>query len=230
MVSSPNSGFPPAAPATSRCGAGAGDAVFTILAGSLYPIALLDHAWQLKLGGALINASPYPLLALGLIHAAFALKPGDPLMPGRCRWVRRLAEIRSASASIIEGLKNSLTSPQGPSLTAADRQLPLQLLRGRVNAMLDQASGQTNRARTTAIENKPSPCCRRSRDRHRLPGPAARLLGPGPAAKMRAVAAAGAGDQPAEAALARWFYHRGRGRARERSGAAYIREMAVEDD
>ncbi|MFN7900789.1 MAG: hypothetical protein ACK5N0_14225, partial [Synechococcaceae cyanobacterium] len=33
----------------------------SILAGSLFPIQLLNSAWQLKVGAALINASPFPL-------------------------------------------------------------------------------------------------------------------------------------------------------------------------
>lgn len=37
-----------------------------LLSGSLLPIRLLDPAWQLRLGAALINSSPLPLIRYGL--------------------------------------------------------------------------------------------------------------------------------------------------------------------
>jgi hypothetical protein len=42
----------------------------SIVVGSLFPIQLLASAWQLKLGSALINAAPFPLIGLGLLHLA----------------------------------------------------------------------------------------------------------------------------------------------------------------
>jgi hypothetical protein len=62
-----------------------------ILAGSFFPIQLLNPAWQLKFGSALINASPFPLIGLGALHLARVLDPDDPLLCRRCRLASRLA-------------------------------------------------------------------------------------------------------------------------------------------
>ena len=42
----------------------------SILAGALCPIALLDPAWQLRVGGALIHASPVAVGSLPLLLGA----------------------------------------------------------------------------------------------------------------------------------------------------------------
>ena len=63
----------------------------SILAGSLFPIQLLNPAWQLKLGAALINASPFPLIGLGAMHLARVLDPADRLLCSRSRLAARLA-------------------------------------------------------------------------------------------------------------------------------------------
>jgi hypothetical protein len=63
----------------------------SILAGSLFPIQLLNPAWQLKLGAALINASPFPLIGLGAMHLARVLDPADRLLRSRSRLGARLA-------------------------------------------------------------------------------------------------------------------------------------------
>ena len=52
----------------------------TILSTSLLPVRLLDAAWQLRVGGALMNASPFPLIGLVLLHVAASLDPQDPLL------------------------------------------------------------------------------------------------------------------------------------------------------
>ena len=52
----------------------------TILSTSLLPLRLLDAAWQLRVGGTLINASPFPLIGLVLLHIAASLDPQDPLL------------------------------------------------------------------------------------------------------------------------------------------------------
>ena len=69
----------------------------TILSTSLLPVRLLDAAWQLRVGGALINASPFPLIELVLLHIAASLDPQDPLLlnvvasPPSWRWPWRSA-------------------------------------------------------------------------------------------------------------------------------------------
>ncbi|MCP9860913.1 MULTISPECIES: hypothetical protein [unclassified Cyanobium] len=63
----------------------------SILLGSLFPIQLLASAWQLKLGSALINAAPFPLIGLGLLHLAAELDPQDSLLIQRRRICAQLA-------------------------------------------------------------------------------------------------------------------------------------------
>jgi hypothetical protein len=63
----------------------------TILSTSLLPVRLLDAAWQLRIGGALINASPFPLIGLVLLHVAASLDPQDPLLVQRRRLAAQLA-------------------------------------------------------------------------------------------------------------------------------------------
>jgi hypothetical protein len=63
----------------------------SILAGVVFPIQLLNPAWQLKVGSALINASPFPLIGLGAMHLARVLAPADRLLRRRSRLAARLA-------------------------------------------------------------------------------------------------------------------------------------------
>jgi hypothetical protein len=63
----------------------------SILSGSFFPVQLLNPAWQLKVGSALINASPFALLGLALLHLGVVIDPGDPLLANRQRLGSRLA-------------------------------------------------------------------------------------------------------------------------------------------
>lgn len=170
----------------------------TILSGSLLPPHLLDPAWQLKVGGGLINASPFPLIGLVLLHLAARLDPRDarllqrrriatqlavaaafgylllaPLLAaanlqhqqsqalatsgGLRRDSERLQQMRQvvSSASSIPELEQRLAALQGPSLDVADRNLPLPLLRSRIEALLDQVDARLERARSSARPASP---------------------------------------------------------------------------
>ena len=63
----------------------------SIVLGSVFPIQLMAPAWQLKVGSTLINASPFPLIGLGLMHLAADLNPDDKLLTNRHNFVARLA-------------------------------------------------------------------------------------------------------------------------------------------
>ena len=63
----------------------------TIVAGVVWPLALLDPGWQLRLGAALINSAPLPLTGLALLHLAAWLDRRDGLLVHRCRLAARLA-------------------------------------------------------------------------------------------------------------------------------------------
>ena len=78
-----------------------------ILAGALFPIALLAPAWQLRFGGALINASPVALTGLAMLHLAAALDPEDPLLAGRLRLAAQLAIPAALGFLLLLPLLNS---------------------------------------------------------------------------------------------------------------------------
>jgi hypothetical protein len=63
----------------------------SIVLGSLFPIQLMAPAWQLKIGSALINASPFPLIGLGLLHLAAELDPEDEVLIQRHSIAAQLA-------------------------------------------------------------------------------------------------------------------------------------------
>lgn len=88
-----DSGYVPSATARGFSLAGAVMVVLflTVVAGSLFPIQLLDPAWQLRVGSALINSSPMPLTGLVLIHLASSLDLRDPQLAGRRQLAARLA-------------------------------------------------------------------------------------------------------------------------------------------
>jgi hypothetical protein len=170
----------------------------TILSTSLLPVRLLDAAWQLRVGGALINASPFPLIGLVLLHIAASLDPQDLLLLQRRRLAAQLAaavaigylllapllatanlqrqqsqalasssglhrdserlqQMRQVvrSASSIPELEQRLAAVKGPRLDAADRSLPLPVLRSRIESVLDQAAARLEHARSSAPPASP---------------------------------------------------------------------------
>jgi len=170
----------------------------TILSASLLPVRLLDAAWQLRVGGVLINAAPFPLIGLVLLHFAASLDPGDALLVNRRRLAAQLAtlvalgylllapllatanlqrqhsqalassgSLRRAtnqlqqmrevlkSASSVSELEQRMNALQGPRLDAADRSLPLPVLRSRISDLLDQAAARLERARNATPPASP---------------------------------------------------------------------------
>lgn len=63
----------------------------TVVAGSLFPIQLLNPVWQLRVGGTLINSSPMPLTGLVLLHLASTLDLRDGQLAARRQLAARLA-------------------------------------------------------------------------------------------------------------------------------------------
>ena len=55
----------------------------SLVAASLFPLQLLDPAWQLRIAGALIAGAPFALLGLALLQIAVELGPHDPLLKNR---------------------------------------------------------------------------------------------------------------------------------------------------
>jgi len=63
----------------------------SIAAGAFFPIAILDPAWQLRLGAVLINSAPLPLMGLAILHLALYLDKQDELLVRRRRIAAALA-------------------------------------------------------------------------------------------------------------------------------------------
>jgi hypothetical protein len=63
----------------------------SLVAPALFPLQLLDPAWQLRLAGTLINTAAFPLLGLALLQIAAELGPHDPLLKNRARLCSQLA-------------------------------------------------------------------------------------------------------------------------------------------
>ena len=63
----------------------------SLVAAALFPLQLLDPAWQLRLAAALINSAAFPLLGLALLQIAAELGPHDPLLKNRARLCSQLA-------------------------------------------------------------------------------------------------------------------------------------------
>jgi len=151
----------------------------------LFPLQLLNPAWQMTVCAGLLNQAALLLLALALMHAASAVDPADGrlasalrrwrglavavafgfllLLPlqGVATWrglrqglqqeaVRRNeAERRSGpmlqaiqAATSVDDLQARMQRPRGPTLTPADRALPLPQLRRQLEANLLAARRQ----------------------------------------------------------------------------------------
>jgi hypothetical protein len=52
----------------------------SLVAAALFPLQLLDPAWQLRLAGTLINGAAFSLLGLALLQIAAELGPHEPLL------------------------------------------------------------------------------------------------------------------------------------------------------
>jgi hypothetical protein len=66
--------------------------LFAVLVlGSLFPVQLLDPAWQRRFGAVLVNAGTLPLTALALLQLAWLLDPEDPRIRKRQQRFAQLA-------------------------------------------------------------------------------------------------------------------------------------------
>lgn len=72
-----------------------------ILAGSILPLKLLDPLWQLRMGTSMINAAPFPLVGLALLHLANCIDPLDPLLTSRRRGAAQLAVLAALGFALL---------------------------------------------------------------------------------------------------------------------------------
>jgi len=103
----------------------------TLVAGALWPVQLLNPAWQLRLAGSLVNGAPFALLGLALLQIAVELGPRDPVLQRRQRLCSQLAVIAALGFLLllplqgVAGLQQSRssTSAQSSRISGAERRL-----------------------------------------------------------------------------------------------------------
>ena len=95
----------------------------TLVAGVIFPLQPLDSAWQLRMAGALINGSPFPLVGLGLLQLALQFDPSDRLLRRRWRRCSRLAVIAALGFLLLLPLQGVASFKQSRSFSSAQSSL-----------------------------------------------------------------------------------------------------------
>jgi hypothetical protein len=101
------------------------------VAGALWPVQLLNPAWQLRLAGSLVNGAPFALLGLALLQIAVELGPHDPRLKSRQRLCSQLAVAAALGFLLLVPLQGvaglqqsrSSTSAQSSRISGAERRL-----------------------------------------------------------------------------------------------------------
>ena len=107
----------------------------SLVAAALFPLQLLDPAWQLRLAGTLINGAPFPLLGLALLQIAAELGPHDPLLKKRARLCSQLAVAAALGFLLllplqtVAGLQTSRSLNQAQSTRIQGAEAKLKALR-----------------------------------------------------------------------------------------------------
>ena len=117
----------------------------SILVGSLFPLKLLDPLWQLRLGTALINAAPFPLVGLALLHLANSIDPLDPLLTSRRRGAAQLAVLAALGFVLLVPLMtvDAIQQQRNQSVSQADQ---IAGADGRIRAVREAVAAATSTA------------------------------------------------------------------------------------
>ena len=91
----------------------------SLVAAALFPLQLLDPAWQLRLAGTLINSAAFALLGLALLQIAAELGPHDPQLKNRARLCAQLAVAAALGFLLLLPLQTVAGLQQGRSLNNA---------------------------------------------------------------------------------------------------------------
>ena len=113
----------------------------SLVAAALFPLQLLDPAWQLRLAGTLINIAAFPLLGLALLQIAAELGPHDPLEKTRSP-LQTSRTANNAQAARIQGAEaklKALRQAVAGAASNADLNVQLQKLSGPVLGPADIA-------------------------------------------------------------------------------------------
>ena len=107
----------------------------SLVAPALFPLQLLDPAWQLRLAGTLINTAAFPLLGLALLQIAAELGPHDPLLKSRASLCSQLAVAAALGFLLllplqtIAGLRTSRTVNNAQAARIQGAEAKLKVLR-----------------------------------------------------------------------------------------------------
>lgn len=91
----------------------------SVVAATLFPLQLLDPAWQLRFAGTLINGAPFALLGLALLQIAAELGPHDPLLKRRKQICSQLAVAAALGFLLLLPLQTVAGLQQGRSINQA---------------------------------------------------------------------------------------------------------------
>jgi hypothetical protein len=118
----------------------------SLVAAALFPLQLLDPAWQLRLAGTLISTAPFPLLGLVLFQIAAELGPHDPLLKNRARLCSQLAVAAALgfllllSLQTIAGLQTSRKANNAQAVRIQGAEAKLKALRQTVATAASNAA------------------------------------------------------------------------------------------
>ncbi len=117
----------------------------SLVAAALFPLQLLDPAWQLRLAGSLINSTAFPLLGLALLQIAAELGPHDPQLKNRARLCAQLAVAAALGFLLllplqtIAGLKTSRSLNTAQAARSQGAEAKLRALRQAVASAASNA-------------------------------------------------------------------------------------------
>jgi hypothetical protein len=134
----------------------------SLVAAALFPLQLLDPAWQLRLAGTLINGAPFPLLGLALLQIAalgFLLLLPLQTIAG-LKTSRSLNQAQAARIQGAEGKLKALRQAVASAASNADLNQQLQKLSGPVlgpAAALAQSPGGCRARSGRPADQPPAP-------------------------------------------------------------------------
>ena len=117
----------------------------SLVAAALFPLQLLDPAWQLRLAGTLVNSAPFPLLGLALLQIAAELGPHDPLLQRRARLCAQLAVAAALGFLLLLPLQTLAGLQQSRSLNNAQASR-IQGAEAKLNALRQAVAGAASNA------------------------------------------------------------------------------------
>lgn len=117
----------------------------SLVAAALFPLQLLDPAWQLRLASTLINGAPFALLGLALLQIAAELGPHDPPLKNRQQLCSQLAVAAALGFLLLLPLQTVAGLQQGRSLNQAQASR-LQGAEAKLKALRQAVAGAASNA------------------------------------------------------------------------------------